>query len=128
MATQTRSKPNPATERQRQQRLRDRRKEDGWKRLTIWLNPQEADILAALGDEWMGRTVKALLADAMGVKGQPITLHAVPSDDPVEAPGAVLLKGDPPADPAQAAQRLRAKREGSQTVTVTGRETDDEAP
>lgn len=85
---QARSKPNPATERLRQQRLRDRRKEDGWKRLTIWLDPQEADTLAALGDEWMGRTVKALLADAMGGKGQPPTLHAVPAGYQVEAQGA----------------------------------------
>ncbi len=99
-----RSKPNPTTERLRQQRLRDRRKEDGWKRITIWLNPQEADTLAALGDEWLGRTVKALLADAMSGKGQPPTLHAVPSGDLIDAPEAFTLAHAPapevPQDPA----------------------------
>jgi hypothetical protein len=55
----------------RQQRLREKRKEDGWRRVSIWLDPTEARTLESLGDEWLGRTVKGLLSDAMAPKGQP---------------------------------------------------------
>lgn len=94
---QTRRKPNPATERVRQQRLRDRRKEQGWKRVTLWLTPDESDTLAALGDEWLGRTVKALLADAMGGKGQPQGDAAATVGNLVAAPGIGGLSEDPEA-------------------------------
>jgi hypothetical protein len=53
-------------ETQRKQNLHDRRKQEGWKRLTVWLTAQEADALQTLGDEWLACTVKALLADAAG--------------------------------------------------------------
>ncbi len=56
-------------ERARQQRLRERRKSDGWRRVSIWLDPTDARTLEGLGDEWLGRTVKTLLFDAM--TGQP---------------------------------------------------------
>lgn len=83
MRAKTKSKTNPATERIRQQRLRDRRKEQGWKRITIWLNPSEAATLETLGDEWLGRTVKGLLFEAVDRKGQP---QAVPAPVAVYVP------------------------------------------
>jgi hypothetical protein len=70
-ATMTKGKPNPATERIRQARLRERRKEQGWKRVTVWLTPEEAATLEPLGDDWLGRTVKAVLFEAVNKKGQP---------------------------------------------------------
>ena len=46
-----RYKTNPAVERARQQRLRDRRKAEGWKRLTLWVTPTEAETIADLGGQ-----------------------------------------------------------------------------
>jgi len=111
---------NPATERLRQARLRERRKSEGWRRVTVWLTPQEAATLETLGDEWLGRTVKALLCEAMDdthpTQGQPpvhaqtpdpgpvpgpetFTLELVPARDPNAEPGAVSDTGrEPPAD------------------------------
>lgn len=54
-----------AGDRERQQKLRDRRKADGWRRITVWLNPEQAGRLETLGDDWLGRTVKQLLGDAL---------------------------------------------------------------
>ena len=48
--------------RERQRRLRERRKEEGWKRVGVWLSPDEVKILDSYGEEWLGRTVKALLS------------------------------------------------------------------
>jgi hypothetical protein len=67
----TMGKEKPETVRARQQRLREQRKTEGWRRVSIWLDPTEANTLADLWDEWLGRTVKALLFDAITVKGQP---------------------------------------------------------
>lgn len=50
-------------DRQRQQQLRDRRKADGWRRVSIWLSPnQVARLVRHGGEEGLGRTVKRLLA------------------------------------------------------------------
>ena len=67
MNTPTRKRhytPEPsATNAPRQRRLRERRKADGWRRITVWLSPEQVDRLETLGGEtWLGRTVKALLA------------------------------------------------------------------
>lgn len=49
---------NPG-DRERQQKLRDRRKAQGWRRITVWLSPEQAGRLETLGgDDWLGRTVK----------------------------------------------------------------------
>lgn len=59
--------PEPsATNAPRQARLRERRKADGWRRVSIWLSPEQAGRLETLGgDAWLGRTVKHLLGDAL---------------------------------------------------------------
>lgn len=50
-------------DRQRQQRLRDRRKREGWRRVSIWLSPEQvARLVRHGGEEGLGRTVKRLLA------------------------------------------------------------------
>lgn len=63
--TPTRRQDKPG-DRERQQKLRDRRKADGWRRISIWLSPEQAGRLETLGgDAWLGRTVKQLLGDAL---------------------------------------------------------------
>ena len=63
--TPTRRQDKPG-DRERQQKLRDRRKADGWRRVSIWLSPEQAGRLETLGgDAWLGRTVKQLLGDAL---------------------------------------------------------------
>ncbi len=59
--------PEPsATNAPRQRRLRERRKAEGWRRVSVWLSPEQAGRLETLGgDAWLGRTVKTLLGDAM---------------------------------------------------------------
>ncbi len=58
----------------RQARLRERRKADGWRRVTVWLSPEQAARLENLGGAaWLGASVKALLAsDAQQTRGQPV--------------------------------------------------------
>jgi len=54
------------SDRIRQAQLRARRKEQGWKRVSIWLSPEQVDSLETLGGEpWLGRTVKELLTGAV---------------------------------------------------------------
>ncbi len=54
------------TNRARQQRLRERRNAQGFKRITIWLSPEQVDTLESFGGEpWLGTTVKAFLESAM---------------------------------------------------------------
>lgn len=61
-----------AGDRERQQKLRDRRKADGWRRITVWLNPEQAGRLETRGgDAWLGRTVKTLLGDALQERRPP---------------------------------------------------------
>ena len=59
--------PEPsATNAPRQARLRAKRKADGWRRVSVWLSPEQVAALETLGgDAWLGRTVKALLARAV---------------------------------------------------------------
>ena len=94
---------NPATERLRQARLRERRKSEGWRRVTVWLNPQEAATLETLGDEWLGRTVKALLCEAMDdtqtTKGLPPVHAQTPAPVPVPGPETFTLELVPERDP-----------------------------
>lgn len=89
----TKGKLNPATERVRQQRLRDRRKSEGWRRVSIWLSPGEAATLETLGDEWLGRTIKTLLFEAVDRKGSPLTL--VPDAAPCLPPECFMLDLSP---------------------------------
>ena len=54
------------SDRIRQAQLRARRKERGWKRVSLWLSPEQVDSLETLGGEsWLGRTVKELLTGAV---------------------------------------------------------------
>ena len=59
--------PEPsATNAPRQARLRAKRKADGWRRVSVWLSPEQVSTLETLGgDAWLGRTVKALLGRAV---------------------------------------------------------------
>ena len=50
----------------RQARLRERRKELGFKRVTLWLSPEQVDTLESFGGEpWLGTTVKTFLEQAV---------------------------------------------------------------
>jgi hypothetical protein len=66
------NKPEPsATNAPRQRRLRERRKADGWRRVSIWLSPEQVAALETLGGEsWLGRTVKTLLARSVSEQGR----------------------------------------------------------
>lgn len=63
----TRRKPeNNETNAARQARLRERRKELGFKRVTVWLSPEQVDRMERQGGEpWLGTTVKQLLESAV---------------------------------------------------------------
>ena len=63
MNTQTRRKPeNHETNAARQARLRERRKELGYRRVSLWLSPEQVDSLERQGGEpWLGSKVKQLL-------------------------------------------------------------------
>ena len=76
-----------ATNAPRQARLRERRKAEGWRRITVWLSPEQAGRLETLGgDAWLGRTVKALLTRAVA--------------DPRKPPAPVSGSGGEPREPA----------------------------
>lgn len=81
-------KPEKAeTNRARQQRLRERRKELGFKRITIWLSPEQVDTLESFGGEpWLGTTVKTFLERAMNDNPQhgpqPDLFNSPVSDNP----------------------------------------------
>lgn len=68
-------KPEPsATNAPRQARLRERRKVEGWRRITVWLSPEQARRLETLGgDAWLGRTVKTLLGAALREPAPPVS-------------------------------------------------------
>ena len=65
-------KPEPsATNAPRQARLRAKRKADGWRRVSVWLSPEQVATLETLGgDAWLGRTVKTLLGRAVSKPGR----------------------------------------------------------
>lgn len=86
-------KPEPsATNAPRQARLRERRKADGWRRVTVWLSPEQVATLETLGgDAWLGRTVKALLGRAVAEprRGKQTALFDTPG--PVSGSDAAAL-------------------------------------
>lgn len=55
----------------RQARLRERRKEQGFKRVTLWLSPEQVAALETLGGElWLGTTVKTFLESAVAERAR----------------------------------------------------------
>jgi len=83
----------PETNAARQRRLRDRRKAQGFKRITLWLSPEQVDSLETLGGEsWLGTTVKELLTGAVSERQKPAkqaALFVVPTvSDTQQAPVA----------------------------------------
>lgn len=97
-ATPKRKRRGKATDRIRQQRLRDRRKADGWRRVSLWLSPEQATRLETLGgDAWLGRTVKQLLGDVLSdttpktAKRTPKKPQGVLPFAPVEAGGKQVV-------------------------------------
>ena len=70
----------------RQARLRERRKELGFKRVSLWLSPEQIAALETLGGEpWLGTTVKTFLESAVAERARPsvqqATLFANASND-----------------------------------------------
>lgn len=57
---------------ERQARLRAKRKAEGFKRVSVWLSPEQVANLEKHGGEpWLGRTVKAFLQRAVSEPGRP---------------------------------------------------------
>ena len=99
-----RRKPeNNETNAARQARLRERRKEQGFKRVSIWLSPDQVDSLERLGGEpWLGTRVKQLLESAVAEPARPlakqVALFLVPDPDP-EKRGTRDFEPEPAATP-----------------------------
>ena len=74
----------------RQARLRERRKELGFKRVSLWLSPEQVDTLESFGGEpWLGTTVKTFLEQAVAEhQRQPIKQAAL-FENPEPAPGSL---------------------------------------
>ena len=90
-------KPEPsATNAPRQARLRERRKAQGWRRVSVWLSPEQVATLETLGgDAWLGRTVKTLLGRAVAEprRGKQKALFDAPG--PVsDSDNAALVEAD----------------------------------
>ena len=85
-----RRKPeNNETNAARQARLRERRKADGWRRVSVWLPPEHAAMLETLGSDWLTATVRDLLDKRAAAKTpQQATLFVAPG------PGAPLSGND----------------------------------
>ena len=102
MNTPARRKPeNNETNAARQARLRERRKELGFKRVSIWLSPEQVDSLERLGGEpWLGTRVKQLLESAVSEPARPpakqVALFLVP--DP-EIRNGCVFEPEPAATP-----------------------------
>ncbi len=82
----TRQPERNETNAARQARLRERRKAKGFRRVSLWLSPEQVDTLETLGGEpWLGRTVKAWLESAVAERARPsvqqATLFANASND-----------------------------------------------
>jgi hypothetical protein len=91
MNIQTRRKPeNNETNAARQARLRERRKAQGFKRVSLWLSPEQVDSLERLGGEpWLGRTLKELLTGAVSERqrtAKQAALFVVPDKVPDTEP------------------------------------------
>ena len=86
-------KPEPsATNAPRQARLRAKRKADGWRRVTVWLSPEQVATLETLGgDAWLGRTVKTLLGQAVSKPGRGKQKALFDAPGPVSGSDAVAL-------------------------------------
>ena len=100
----TRRKPeNNETNAARQARLREARKAAGYKRVSIWLSPEQVDSLERLGGEpWLGTRVKQLLESAVSEPARPpvakqVALFVVP--DP-EIRNGCVFEPEPAAEPA----------------------------
>ena len=115
--TPARRKPeNNETNAARQARLRERRKAAGFKRITLWLSPDQVDSLERLGGEpWLGTRVKQLLDNAVSAPAKPVALFLVPDPDPENGNGCRFEAGEsgqptnPKAALFQDAERLRAQ-------------------
>ena len=99
----TRRKPeNNETNAARQARLREARKAAGYKRVSIWLSPEQVDSLERLGGEpWLGTRVKQLLESAVSEPARPpvakqVALFVVP--DP-EIRNGCVFEPEPAAAP-----------------------------
>ena len=82
---------NHETNAARQARLRERRKELGFKRVTVWLSPEQVDRMERQGGElWLGTTVKQLLESAVAEPARPpaspVARFVVPDSQPDTAP------------------------------------------
>jgi len=100
-----RRKPeNNETNAARQQRLRERRKAQGFKRVSLWLSPEQVDSLERLGGEpWLGSKVKQLLDNAVSEPARPpvakqVALFVVPGPDPENGNGC-RFEPEPAATP-----------------------------
>ena len=90
-------KPEPsATNAPRQARLRAKRKADGWRRVSVWLSPEQVSTLETLGgDAWLGRTVKALLGRAVAEPGRGKQKALFDAPGPVsDSDNAALVEAD----------------------------------
>ena len=122
MNTHRRRKPeNNETNAARQARLRERRKELGFKRVTVWLSPEQVDSLERLGGEpWLGTRVKQLLESAVAEPARPpvakqVALFVVPDPeirngyDFEPEPAAAPVVDNAKAALFQDAEQLRAQ-------------------
>lgn len=97
-----RRKPeNNETNAARQRRLRERRKELGFRRVTVWLSPDQVDRMERQGGElWLGTRVKQLLESAVVEPARPlakqVALFLVP--DP-EIRNGCVFEPEPAAAP-----------------------------
>lgn len=86
MNTPRRKPENSETNAARQARLRERRKELGFRRVTVWLSPEQVDRMERQGGEpWLGTTVKQLLESAVSEPARPpakqVALFVVPDPE-----------------------------------------------
>jgi len=102
-----RRKPeNNETNAARQRRLREARKAAGYKRVSIWLSPDQVDSLERLGGEpWLGTRVKQLLESAVAEPARPpvakqVALFVVPDPDP-EIRNGCVFEPEPAATPGE---------------------------
>ena len=123
MNTQARRRPERnETNAARQARLRERRKAAGFKRVSLWLSPDQVDSLERLGGEpWLGTRVKQLLDNAVSAEparppvAKPVALFLVPAPDPENGNGCRFEAGEsgqptnPKAALFQDAEQLRAQ-------------------
>lgn len=73
----TRQPERNETNAARQARLRERRKELGFRRISLWLSTCSGDSLETLGGEpWLGTTVKAFLESAVSERARQPTRQA----------------------------------------------------